>query len=170
MPTKKTIKKLADNIFERETGIRIYKMIGGSECHIVPHPRILYKKKKQYPVRVIAVALYHNLTPEVISTTRVTTSCGVTNCVHPDHLEMKSDIVTDEPTTEFNNKFKKRKLEKQKQKREETKDTPDHFGNIHDVPEDMWARMTDEEKQLARDGEFDSNKHGFGIMSRPLAS
>ncbi len=137
-------------------------MQGGSGCHIVPHSRILYKKKRQYLVRPLAVALYHNLPLPKLP--RVTSTCGVTNCINPDHISVNTEV--GEPVVTFNNKFKKQKKERLKQKEEAELDKPDYFGYIHDIHPDMWAKMTDEEKSRARKGEFDGVTEGFGVMAR----
>ena len=81
-------KKSADNEFTRFTGLRVTKLTGNSDCWICHE-----KASKTVPVRKISYAVHQNWSPMHMPATarrmkllRVKQTCGVDQCVNPDHL------------------------------------------------------------------------------------
>ena len=81
--SRKTVKARSEDPFEKETGIRICSMIGGSECRITPMERTMFDGN-QHRVKNIAASIYLN-TP-ISQLGKVEQTCEVKNCVHPEHL------------------------------------------------------------------------------------
>lgn len=149
MPTKKSVKQRSSNVFEKATGILLYKLKGKLDCQVAPHTRTSYEGN-QYQLGHIAASIYLNKPAD--SFKQVTRSCGIENCVLPAHLIVDGDPlrVKDNGDLETDTNI----------------DKPDHFGYIHNVPGELWEKMTDEEKQRAREGNFDVVKEGFAISAR----
>lgn len=156
MATKKSIKYRTDNIFERMTGLKIYHIIGGSGCQITPHPRILYKGK-QYMTRAVAASLYYNM--NITDLGRVSSTCGISNCVHLDHLILQGKKVEKNPVTKFKN-LSKTGRSKTKQ------NAPDQDGNIHGIHHSIWDNFNDYQRSLARTGKYTQVQIGY--MKEPV--
>lgn len=71
----------ADNDFTKATGIEAIAVIGQLKCLVV--------KKLQYksiPIQRLAYAIYHYPESKGNNAIKVTSTCGVANCVLKDHL------------------------------------------------------------------------------------
>lgn len=86
---KKRNKRAADNPFTAFTGIKPVKLTGKSDCWIVGQ-----KHHALIPVRKVSYATHHadfptwKITPQSsrMKNLRVKQTCGVDQCVNPDHL------------------------------------------------------------------------------------
>lgn len=81
--SRKTVKGRSEDPFEKETGIRIYDMIGGSGCRITAMERTVFDGN-QHRVKNIAASIY--LDTPISELGKVEQTCEVKNCVHPAHL------------------------------------------------------------------------------------
>lgn len=143
MPTKKEIKKRSNNVFEKATGILLYKLKGDFECQVAPHTRTSYEGQ-QYQLGHIAAAIY--LEKPANSFNRVTHTCGIENCVLPSHLIIDGERISTGSDGEI-------------LKREINQDAPDpKTGDIHGVHPLTWKELSEENKQLAREGKYDPTK------------
>lgn len=90
MKRKYLIKKAAKNIFSGKTGIFAIQLTGTSDCIVTEHATKALKNpsnitnRKIVPIKKYAYHIYNNVALEQIE--KITSSCGVDQCVHPDHL------------------------------------------------------------------------------------
>jgi hypothetical protein len=93
---RQRIKAGADNAFTKKTGIKIVKLTGTSDCWICGQ-----KDWNIMPVRKVSYAIHQEWEPYEInasakrmSNLRVKQSCGVDQCVNPDHLVGKENDIS----------------------------------------------------------------------------
>lgn len=84
-------RRKADNPFTKVTGFEIIKLTGNSDCWVVKELTSNY-----IPVRKISYAAFAGWLPNEITPTnnrmrllRVKQTCGVDQCVNPEHLAAK---------------------------------------------------------------------------------
>lgn len=145
MSTKKYIKSHSDDQFEKVTGIKLYEVDGQLGCRITPTSRMLFAGK-QYMARFVAASIY--LQKPIGELKEVDTTCGVKNCVLPAHilvghknLKVNKDGRIESPELEV--------------------DTPDADGFFYGLHPSTWAELTEENKALARKGEYNSAVNGW---------
>lgn len=107
MARKHRLKRTADNPFTKLTGKPVIKLSGASNCIVVESKMTTCKPLKQSPTKIVAAYLYithpqlmieFGFTPMLPSTNhytfqlseikKVIQTCGVDQCVHPDHLQV----------------------------------------------------------------------------------
>lgn len=78
-------KRKADNYFTKATGVKAIQLSGSKHCLVVAQSTI--RLSKSGPQLKLPVAAYHLSKDVAIEDIKsVTQSCGVDQCVHPDHL------------------------------------------------------------------------------------
>lgn len=143
--TRKTVKNRSEDPFEKETGIRIYDMIGGSGCRITPMERTVFDGN-QHRVKNIAASIY--LDTPISELGKVEQTCDVKNCVHPAHitidgknLKLTQDGRVESPELEI--------------------DTPCTEGFFYGLHPSVWDELSEENKALARKGEYNPSLNGW---------
>lgn len=152
MPTKKQIKKTAENIIEKELGVRLYKLKGEIDCQVAPYVRTSWNGE-QYMVGHIAASLLTDIKPSEI--TRVTHTCGIENCVAPHHLVVNGEPLNqykDEPSGVF--------------KAKQDQDAPDQNGDIHGCSPQAWEAFNEYQKSLARTGKYTQVEIGWMLAPK----
>ena len=99
---KKTyrIKKHAKNAFEAETGLKTITLSGLHNCIITEN-----KTHKGVPIHNISYMVKNDLKIYNKGLT-IATSCGINQCVHPDHLEIQKYTVTTQELEYINDYLK----------------------------------------------------------------
>lgn len=149
MPTKKDIKKRSNDVFEKATGILLYKLKGRDEdqcCRVAPHTRTSYEGE-QYQLGHIAAAIY--LQKPAKSFKRVEHLCGIENCVLPSHLLIDGQKIN----SDSNGKILKGELTNPNE--------PDKNGFYYGYHPDIWNGLNEKGKDLCRKEEYDPGTHGF---------
>lgn len=153
MPTKKDIKKRSNNVFEKATGILLYKLKGKENiqcCQVAPHTRTSYEGQ-QYQLGHIAAAIYLNRPAS--SFKRVEHLCGIENCVLPSHLTIDGERLSTDSDGEI-------------LKKEIDLDAPDENGDIHGCSPLAWESFNDYQKSLARTGKYTQVEIGWMVAPK----
>lgn len=145
MTTKKALKQRSHNVFEKATGVQLYKLEGELDCQVAPHTRITYEGG-QYMLGHVAAAIYLNKPAD--SFTRVQQTCGIKNCVFPRHLIIDGQSLSMKDSGEL-------------LKKEIDNDAPDEDGNIHGIHHSIWVDFNDYQKSLARTGKYTQVEIGY---------
>ena len=141
--SKKSVKQKSDNLFEKYTGYKVYQLImkgDKKKCQIAPCTRILFSGT-QHMVGHVAAALY--LSKPTSEITTVIQTCGIKNCVDPTHL-LVDGVLISEPA-----------INEKTGEQEKEIDSPDENGDIHGLHPATWNALSEENKQLAREGKYD---------------
>ena len=86
------LKKTAKNDFTALTGIRAIQLSGSCDCLVVANKTYL-----DLPIKKAAYLLYNNISitsehPTRIARMKVHSSCGVDQCVNPNHFIVKDPL------------------------------------------------------------------------------
>ncbi len=85
MKKKYRLRKSADNLFTNLTGTPAIQLSGSSNCLVTKQKKIILPyTNAQTPIKKAAYHLYNDIPLDEIGI--IKQSCGVDQCVHPDHL------------------------------------------------------------------------------------
>ncbi len=88
MKKKYRIKKSAKNEFSALTGILAIQQQGGSNCLLVAQKTLAKPHfDRDIPIQKAAYCLYNRVAPSSIA--KLTSTCDVSNCVAPSHLQVE---------------------------------------------------------------------------------